>query len=137
MSTAIRLDDDLVSKAESTGKILNRSAPKQVEYWANLGRLIADNLSNNELFALMQGIAKIRIDLPETKPLDPDTVFAAVDQARESGQLAHTVSQASIQYQASPSHPGLLEQINPDGSRISGQFKAGIFTPADLKAMPR
>ena len=131
MSTAIRLDDDLVSNAESTGKILNRTAPKQVEYWANLGRLIADNLSNNEVFSLMQGVAKIRVDLPETKPLDPSEVFAAVDQARNSGRLAQTVSHAHIQYQASSTQPGMLEQIHSDGSRITGQFKEGKFLPTD------
>jgi len=45
----------------------------------------------------------------------------------------------SILNQASPTHPGTLEQINSDGSRISGQFKNGKFITADGQgnAFPR
>ncbi len=108
MSTAVRLDDKLVGNAERVGKLQNRSAPKQLEHWAKLGQMIADNISSNDLYALLQGVATVRIEMPEAKPISPEPVFTAVDQARDSGQLSNTVSRAAIQYQASPTHPGMF-----------------------------
>lgn len=61
--------------------------------------------------------------------VDPDQVFARVDEQRESGELADRVTSSSVKYQSSPAHPGLIERINADGSRDLGTFKAGRFTP--------
>lgn len=43
MSTAIKLDDKLVEAARIHGEAESRSAPKQIEYWARLGRIAEQN----------------------------------------------------------------------------------------------
>jgi hypothetical protein len=44
MSTvSIRLDQDLVDKATIMAKALNRTAPKQIEHWAKIGKIMEDN----------------------------------------------------------------------------------------------
>lgn len=43
MSTAIRLPDDLVEKAKKYASIHCRTVPKQIEYWAFLGRIADEN----------------------------------------------------------------------------------------------
>jgi hypothetical protein len=42
-SAPIRLDDALVSRAKIIGSALNRTAPKQIEHWAKIGRMMEDN----------------------------------------------------------------------------------------------
>ncbi|PCJ11517.1 MAG: hypothetical protein COB04_18970 [Gammaproteobacteria bacterium] len=44
MSTSsIRLDQELVEKATIMAKALNRTAPKQIEHWAKIGKMMEDN----------------------------------------------------------------------------------------------
>ncbi len=42
-SVAIKLKENLVKAARERGKIEHRSAPKQLEYWAIIGRIAEDN----------------------------------------------------------------------------------------------
>ena len=42
-SKSLRLDAELVDSATLTGKVKKRSAAKQMEYWANLGRAAKEN----------------------------------------------------------------------------------------------
>ncbi|WP_330924091.1 TA system antitoxin ParD family protein [Candidatus Sororendozoicomonas aggregata] len=42
-SKSLRLDAELVDAAMLTGKVKKRSAAKQVEYWASLGRAAKEN----------------------------------------------------------------------------------------------
>ncbi|PCJ29651.1 MAG: hypothetical protein COA90_11350 [Gammaproteobacteria bacterium] len=43
MSKAIKLSDQLVKDAVMNGKAQHRSAPKQIEYWARLGKIADEN----------------------------------------------------------------------------------------------
>lgn len=43
MSIALKLSDDLVEMAKPYAAAEHRSVPKQIEYWARLGKAIDDN----------------------------------------------------------------------------------------------
>lgn len=43
MSVAIKLPDKLVKDAKRYANLYHRSAPKQIEYWASIGKLIEEN----------------------------------------------------------------------------------------------
>lgn len=43
MSRSIKLSDELISAATITGKALHRSPPRQIEYWARIGRIADEN----------------------------------------------------------------------------------------------
>ncbi len=43
MSTAIRLSTSLIEKAQAQAAINLRTTPKQIEYWALLGRIAEEN----------------------------------------------------------------------------------------------
>ncbi|WP_252177048.1 ParD-like family protein [Endozoicomonas sp. 4G] len=42
-SRPLRLDEELVTAATLVGKVKKRSAAKQVEYWASLGKVAKEN----------------------------------------------------------------------------------------------
>ena len=50
-----------------------------------------------------------------------------MEQARRNGSLAGSVTTAQDRYQASVSHPGLLERISSDRLRSVGTFVDGVF----------
>lgn len=41
--TTINLSDDLVEKAKKYAKVYSRSTPKQIEYWAKIGKACEEN----------------------------------------------------------------------------------------------
>ena len=43
MATAIKLSDGLVSDAKTHGQAQHRTTPKQIEYWAQIGKIADEN----------------------------------------------------------------------------------------------
>ena len=43
MATSVRLDDDFVSEVAVNAKVSSRSIPKQIEHWANIGKMMEEN----------------------------------------------------------------------------------------------
>lgn len=43
MSTALKLSDELIDLAKPHAIAEHRSVPKQIEYWARLGKAVDDN----------------------------------------------------------------------------------------------
>ena len=43
MPKAIKLSDELINDAVINGKAQHRSPPKQIEYWARIGKLADEN----------------------------------------------------------------------------------------------
>lgn len=126
-ASPVRLERTLMDAAAVEGSLLHRSAAEQIEYWADIGRKISGVISPSDLLAINAGLVKISLE--ETAPVtaDPDAVFAALSRERESGGLTLAVAGDKPRYQASRTHPGLLEQVWPDGAVRLGQFRNGEF----------
>lgn len=127
MTIAVRLEDTLVRHAAAEGQVHRRSTPKQIEFWAEIGRAVAGEVSAEDLIAIIQGIRRIKIDPVIAEPVTSDELWAEVDQARASGELSRSIARGRTVYQASDKKPGCLEAIHPDGSREIGQFRNGKF----------
>lgn len=127
MSTAMRFSDELVREAEAEALLTKRSAPKQIEYWAAIGKAVAHSVTNSDILALIQGLAEVHVTPRSVAPLDPDAVFAAMERAQDSGELRRTISRAPVRYEASETQPGLLDRIDAEGRRDTGHFRNGRF----------
>ena len=75
----------------------------------------------------MQGIAEVRVEIAESKPVNPEQIFTEVDKASKSGQLGQKITRSTLFYEASVTRSGMLDQVMPDGSRRSGSFSNGLF----------
>lgn len=64
MSKAIKLSDELVNDALLNGKAQERSAPKQIEYWAKIGKIATENpdLPYSFIQGLLLGVEEIKAD---------------------------------------------------------------------------
>ena len=65
--TTVNLSDELVNEAKRYAKIESRSIPKQIEYWARLGRAARDNTDLPILFIMDMLEA---VDDPVTMPFE-------------------------------------------------------------------
>ena len=43
MASTVKLPDDFVAEARRYGSVYSRSGPKQIEYWARIGRIAEEN----------------------------------------------------------------------------------------------
>ncbi len=127
MSTPLRVKDGLFRDAEAEGALMNRSAAKQVEFWAELGKRVAHSVSPLDMLALMQGIAEVKVTVAAPGRVNPAQVFAAVGQARSKGQSGQQITQGRAYFEASLTVPGLLDRVMPDGQRQTGRFENGVF----------
>ncbi len=129
MKNALRLNPELIREAEFAGRLNKRSTPKQIEYWAEIGKQVAQLINPDDLIAVSQGFAKLRLETALGQPLNTDDVFNAVEQMQKTGQLSQRVSNAPVRYESSSTVPGLLDRVLPDGSREAGRFQNGQFIP--------
>lgn len=128
MTSPIRLDSKLIDAAQRESLVQKRSVPKQIEFWATLGKTLQGMLDYSDIIAVLQGIKKITIESVESSTVDPDAVFAALEKQRQNQELARNVTAAAVYYEASRSRPGLLDRVNAaTGERQTGQFYNGEF----------
>ncbi|MEX0732466.1 MAG: hypothetical protein WED00_14520 [Aquisalimonadaceae bacterium] len=129
MASPLRLDENLVREAEAEARLNRRSVPKQIEFWADLGKKMARLVSPEDLIKVQMGLRRIQVEDAQSFPVDVNDVFASLDAERERGTLAHAVTRAAVSYQAVPGRPGVLERIDRDGRRQQGAFRDGEFVP--------
>lgn len=72
--------------------------------------------------------------MPQTVPsvnyVNPDALFADLDQRRKSGALAKEIAEGSgTIFQLSVTRPGMLEAHHADGPIELGRFTDGRFIP--------
>jgi hypothetical protein len=128
MTSPIRLNSALVAAAEKEGTIQKRSVPKQIEFWAELGKAVARVMDLSDVFAIIQGLKKVNVEPVTSVAVDPRGVFNSLENKRKSGNLAEKVTSSAVYYEASLSRQGLLDRVNSDtGERETGQFHNGEF----------
>jgi len=127
-TSPLRLDSTLVAAAKREGSINKRSAPKQIEFWAELGKAVEHVLNYNDIFAVIQGLKKIKVESVTSQAVDTDDIFNALENSRQSEKLADNVTSAGVYFEASRSRPGLLDRVNAvTGERQTGRFYNGKF----------
>ena len=128
MTSPIRLNSALVAAAEKEGAIQKRSVPKQIEFWAELGKAVVRVMDLSDVFAIIQGLKKVKVEPVTSVAVDPRDVFNSLENKRKSGNLAEKVTSSAVYYEASLSQQGLLDRVNSDtGERETGQFHNGEF----------
>jgi hypothetical protein len=127
-TSPLRLDSDLIAAAKREGSIKKRSVPKQIEYWADLGKAVEHVLDYNDIFAVIQGLKKIKVEPVKSSAVDPSDIFNSLEDSRKSKNLAEKVTSAAVYFEASRKRPGLLDKVNTaTGERQTGKFCNGEF----------
>jgi hypothetical protein len=111
MLTTLELDDELLAKA-----LVLTGLPDRV------------SVVREALHALNQRESKRRVDqVSSSTYVDSSEVFSELEAQRTSGTLAAKIRGVQPRYQSSKSPPGMLEELQPDGTVIIGRFESGAF----------
>jgi len=130
-ASPIRLQEDLMKAAESAAGRFHRSTAEQIEFWAELGRSVADTLDPDVLLSVKSGLSRIKVEPVYGEPVDPEAVFGTLETQRKNGTLSKQVTNAAFRYQISAKHPGYLDRIDRQGNINTGRFVDGQFIPLD------
>lgn len=125
----VRFSDELYEAAEAMADAAHRSAQKQLEYWARLGRLADQMLSNPQAASLLSNesfISEIAI-CKNTTPIVED-VLAEIEQDRASGSLKAKVTNASVVYDVAEGNES-IRRIDANGKVTIGTLVNGDFVP--------
>lgn len=128
-ASPIRLQDTLMKSALVSATLNHRSTAEQIEHWASLGKKVEQLLDHETVLKINAGLARICIEDVETAPLSTDAVFARLKTQHETGELSNNVTTSPVKYQASSTHPGLLQEIDASGQIRLGIFENGQFKP--------
>jgi len=108
--------------------VQKRSTPKQIEFWADLGRAVERVIDLSDVFAILQGLKRLKLENVESVTVDSNEVFDDLQNRTDASRLAEEVTAAAIYFEASTQHPGLIDRVDAaTGERQSGQFRNGSF----------
>jgi hypothetical protein len=125
MSQPVKLSDELILDARTTGEFVKRSIAGQVEFWARLGKGVEMLLETPQVFALCRQGA--------SHPLSE--CLNSVDSAEGKQRVADFLrAQPFPHYEPHPDRHGLLIRIEANGRRTVGRFLHRQFTPVKAKA---
>ena len=132
MPNVVRLSDDLVALAQDEAKAKHRSVVTQIEYWAELGRLIEKSpiayLKVQEFLAGKLPLAELSGDEARlSTDAMLDEVIKASTEKNDTG-LLHAPGKPY--YEGIERYPCKVIRVMPDGSRQLGVFMGREFTVA-------
>lgn len=126
-SKPLRVSNELYLQAESAGDTHKRSVSKQVEFWAELGKIAEQTLTVQEVNDLLHGKAKVETRPLKSPSVDFDEVFNELEEDRKAGLLTSQVLTSKEWYRLSKERPGYLEKVSTSGDVQVGKIKNGEF----------
>ena len=130
MPSPVKVSDRLLSLAREEAKGTHRSATAQIEHWATLGRAVEVLVAYSEVLALKRAGQT----LPVPAFVNRDEVHGLLARLVEDGDReavkARIRSAGTPLYTTDPEHPGLIVEVQADGTRTLGRLEGRRFVPA-------
>lgn len=128
MANPIRLSEKLIEQAEKSCDSNFRTAPKQIEFWATIGKEVTQTLTPADLAALANGEVEVHLVRKKSAPVSMDAVFAEIENDRSNHSLHSKVVRENVWYEESPEHKGYLVRFDSSANRKDlGPFIDGKF----------
>jgi hypothetical protein len=129
MPAPVKVSDKLLGLAKQEARDAHRSTTAQIEHWATLGRAVEVLLAYSDVLALKRAGQA----LPVPMRVHRDEVrlrlaSLASDPDREA--VRARVHASGPVYEAAD-EPGLIAEVQPDGSRTLGRMEGRRFVPVE------
>lgn len=122
MSQPVKLSDELILDARTTGDMTERSIAGQIEFWARLGKALEELLNGHKVLALKRrGDRKALSELIDS--VDSNSGNRRVSMYLDQLPYPH--------YEVAPGKPGFFIRIDEDGTRTIGKFANRAFIVAE------
>ncbi|OIP33061.1 MAG: hypothetical protein AUK27_11480 [Deltaproteobacteria bacterium CG2_30_66_27] len=132
----VKLSDvDVIRDLKNEAKIADRSMAGQIEHWVKLGKAVEAALGSSEVRAIKEDSLALSSSAAGEGMLEK--ILSSVNQlvaSTDRTSIKTYIMKAGVPvYQSDPANPKRIIQINPDGSRVSGNVRKGSFVPAETR----
>jgi len=130
MPSPVKVSDALLALAREEARAAHRSATAQIEHWATLGRAIETMVAYRDVLALKR--AGEALPIPAfVRREDLHEVLARLVEDPDREQVKARIRAAGgAVYATDSEHPGMIVEIQADGTRTAGRLKGRRFVPA-------
>jgi hypothetical protein len=135
MGMPVKLSDELVESAREEAASTDRSITGQIEHWAKIGRSVETVLRHQDVQTLKRSPLKAQLTGGMRNAIQ--AVLDRVVSEDDRPSLARSLQAGRAVYQSDPAGSGLIERIEPDGSRTLGRLVKRRFVPADPTRVAR
>ncbi len=123
MGIPIKISDELVRLAQEESGAAGRSMTKQIEHWAQVGRVVETLLRVPEVLALKRAAENPATALatPQVKAA-LETVIRGLIESRDRTDIITYLRDSERPIYAASDTPGKVVQVDPGGRRARGRI---------------
>ena len=124
MGMPIKISDEFVKIAQDESKVAGRSMTKQIEHWAQIGRVVETLLRAPEVSALKRTAGETpaaALATPEVKTALETIIRTLIASASRTDIVAYLREPQQSLYSAS-NQPGKVVEVRPGGRRVRGRI---------------
>lgn len=137
MASPVKVSDALLALAKQEARGTHRSATAQIEHWATLGRAVEVLVTYRDVLALKRAGQTLPIPAFVRREEVHEILAGLVEDVNRKGVKARILSVGAPLYTTDPDHPGMVVEVQANGSRTPGHLKGRRFVPVRGKTRDR
>jgi hypothetical protein len=130
MPSPVKVSDRLLAMAREEAKGTHRSATAQIEHWATLGRAIEVLVAYSQVLALKRAGQALPVPTFVSRDEVHDLLARLVEDVDREAVKARIRYAGTPLYTTDPDHPGMIVEVQADGTKIVGHLEGRRFVPA-------
>ena len=137
MASPVKVSDLLLALARQEAQGTHRSATAQIEHWATLGRAVEVLVAYRDVLALKRAGQTLPIPTFVRREEMHDLLARLVNDADRESAKSRIHGAGTPVYTTDPDYPGMIVEIQADGTRTPGYLEGRRFVPAGGKSATR
>ena len=137
MPAPVKISDRLLARAKAEARGTHRSVTAQIEHWATLGRAVEVLVAYRDVLALKRAGQTLPIPTVIRREEVHDLLAQLVDNLDRESVKARIHAAGTPLYTTDPDHPGMIVEIQADGTRTPGELQGRRFVPAGNRSATR
>lgn len=129
MPLPVKISDRLVALARDEARNAHRSTTAQIEHWATLGRAVETMVAYRDMLALKRVGPTLPIPAHVT-PAELEGILTALVTDADRASVKVRIGGGAPVYTSDPRYPGMVVEVQPDGTRTPGMLKGRRFIAA-------
>ncbi len=130
MPSPVKVSDKLLALAREEARGAHRSATAQIEHWATLGRAIEVLVAYSHVLALKRAGQALPVPAFVRREDVHDLLAEVAQDVDRETVKARIRAAGGPLYTTDPNHPGMIVEVQGDGTRVPGHLDGRRFVPA-------
>jgi len=137
MPSPVKVSDWLLALAREEARGTHRSATAQIEHWATLGRAVEVMVAYRDVLALKKAGQALPIPTFVRREEVHELLARLVEDVDRENVKARIHAAGTPLYTTDPDYPGMIVEVEADGTRTPGYLEGRRFVPAGGKSATR